>query len=305
MGLNKGPFVAADTVSVLNPYGGTGSITLAADGDSEIVATVDVCVTQPEKTQVSLDSMTQIAVTRLSPTSDPVILNVSVTFEVRYEILRNGNVIATINDEMDYEAAGEGRHTNFPNFPILDDNPNAGINTYDLKVTRVSTSVVEDIFVASRSLKATVMGLNKGLFVVADTVSVIDALSVAAGAIELVPGGVPTVVATVEVCVKEPLKTQVSLDSMAQIAVITGEPDVTFEMTYELLRNGVTIATIDNSMDYISLEPVGYTNFPNFPLVDDTPSAGINTYVLRCTFVSANAEIFVGSRSLKATVITV
>ncbi|NDI33613.1 hypothetical protein [Chengkuizengella sediminis] len=167
MGLKKGPFVVAQTFSVEDAYGGTGAITLAADGDSEIVATVDVCIKEPQKTQVSLDSMAQIAVGGTPPpppappsvASDPVILNVSVTFEVRYEILRNGNVIATINDEMDYEGVAAGRHTNFPNFPIVDDNPRAGINTYDLKVTRVSTSFVDDIFVASRSLKATVITL--------------------------------------------------------------------------------------------------------------------------------------------------
>ncbi|NDI37175.1 hypothetical protein [Chengkuizengella sediminis] len=28
-------------------------------------------------------------------------------------------------------------HTNFPNFPIVDNNPSAGINTYELVCTRV------------------------------------------------------------------------------------------------------------------------------------------------------------------------
>ncbi|NBI28163.1 hypothetical protein [Chengkuizengella marina] len=147
MGLKKGPFVVAQTFSVLNPYGGTDAITLAADGDFEIVATVDVCVTQPQKTQVSLDSMAQIAIeTQENPT----------TFEVTYEILRNGTAMATINNEMDYASPSLQRHTNFPNFPVLDNCPSAGINTYDLKITRVATSNVTNIFVASRSLKATV-----------------------------------------------------------------------------------------------------------------------------------------------------
>ncbi|NDI37184.1 hypothetical protein [Chengkuizengella sediminis] len=153
MGLKKGPFVVAQTFSVLDPYDPASEniIVLPDDGDFEIVATVDVCVKQPQKTQVSLDSMAQIAILAFE---NPV------TFEVRYEIMRNGTIIATINDEMDYDNSNNTeRHTNFPNFPILDDNPSIGINTYELKVTRVSTFSVEDIFVASRSLKATVFTL--------------------------------------------------------------------------------------------------------------------------------------------------
>ncbi|NBI31026.1 hypothetical protein [Chengkuizengella marina] len=153
MGLKKGPFVVAQTFSVLDPYDPAAEniIVLPNDGDFEIVATVDVCVKNPKKTQVSLDSMVQIAV--VADTDDG---GGPVTFELTYEIQRNGEIIATINDEMDYQSPGpDGRHTNFPNFPIVDNNPRAGINTYDLKVTRVSTFAVDDVFVASRSLKAT------------------------------------------------------------------------------------------------------------------------------------------------------
>ncbi|WP_160647734.1 hypothetical protein, partial [Chengkuizengella marina] len=100
------------------------------------------------KTQVSLDSMAQIAFDAIQ---------FSATFKVTYDILRNDTVIATINDEMDYEASPDFvKHTNFPNFPILDNNPSPGINTYELRITRVSTDGVDEIFVGSRSLKATV-----------------------------------------------------------------------------------------------------------------------------------------------------
>ncbi|NBI30920.1 hypothetical protein [Chengkuizengella marina] len=157
MGLKKEPFVVAQSFSVENPYGGEGAIELpspiAGVPIPRVVATVDVCVTQPMNTQVSLDSMAQIAVV-----GDP---DTSVSFEVTYEIMRNSTTIATINDEMDYDAVSEGRHTNFPNFPVLDDSPPAGINTYDLVCTRVTTNEVEvdNIFVGSRSLKATVITL--------------------------------------------------------------------------------------------------------------------------------------------------
>ncbi|MFS1513961.1 hypothetical protein VQL36_16165 [Chengkuizengella sp. SCS-71B] len=171
MGLKKGPSVVADTVSVDDPYSeAAGAILLAADGDFEIVATVEVCVKQPQRTQVSIDSMAQIAleedvgqIAAIDEDSDlGVLMSGPVTFEVTYEILRNGDVIATINDEMDYEApvGTTGRHTNFPNFPIVDNNPRAGINTYALKITRVFVTepvkAVINVFVASRSLKATV-----------------------------------------------------------------------------------------------------------------------------------------------------
>ncbi|WP_162037069.1 hypothetical protein [Chengkuizengella sediminis] len=109
-----------------------------------------MCVKQPKRTQVSLESMTQIAVRSTD--------QLSVTFEVTYEILRNGEVIATINDEMDYAKPGgleDFRHTNFPNFPIVDNNPRAGINKYDLRCTFESGTGVRNIFATSRSLKVT------------------------------------------------------------------------------------------------------------------------------------------------------
>ncbi|NDI35649.1 hypothetical protein [Chengkuizengella sediminis] len=153
MGIKDEPFVVAQSVSVDDAYSTTaGAIELDPDMPT-VVATVDVCVKQPENTQVSLDSMAQIAVV-----GDP---DTAVSFEVTYEIMRNSTTIATINDEMDYDAVSEGRHTNFPNFPVLDDSPPAGINTYDLVCTRVTTNEVEvdNIFVGSRSLKATVITL--------------------------------------------------------------------------------------------------------------------------------------------------
>ncbi|NBI28329.1 hypothetical protein [Chengkuizengella marina] len=156
MGLKKGPFVVAQTFSVLDPYDPAAEniIVLPNDGDFEIVATVDVCVTQPKNTQVSLDSMAQIAVIANSGSGFS-----STTFEVKYELLRNGDCIAIINDEMDYSNPldTDFRHTNFPNFPVLDINPSLGINKYVLRCTRVVPDFdVQDIFVASRSLKATV-----------------------------------------------------------------------------------------------------------------------------------------------------
>ncbi|NBI30972.1 hypothetical protein [Chengkuizengella marina] len=301
MGLKKGPFVVADTVSVADPYNGSDPdvISLPIDGTPQVVATVDVCVTQPQKTQVSLDSMAQIAV--VADTSDD---GGPITFEVTYEIQRNGEIIATINDEMDYQSQGpDGRHTNFPNFPILDCNPSAGINTYDLRCTRVTANEVnvEDIFVASRSLKA----VAKGPFVVSDTVSTNNAYG-GKGVIDLLEDGDSAIVASVEVCVTQPLKTQISLNSMAQIALVgTSDGSATFEVTYELLRNDNVIATINDEMDYASPNFQRHTNFPNFPIVDKNPSNGINKYDLRATRVvgtSINLPVFVSSRSLKATV---
>ncbi|NDI35653.1 hypothetical protein [Chengkuizengella sediminis] len=152
MGLKKGPFVVADTVSVDgDPYSSTTKGVIELGPSPEIVATVDVCVTEPQKTQVSLDSMAQIAVIDRNTVGNPI------TFEVKYEILRNDTVIATINDKMDYETIGDpSRHTNFPSFPVLDNHPGVGMNRYELRVARIETPEVGSIFVASRSLKATV-----------------------------------------------------------------------------------------------------------------------------------------------------
>ncbi|MFS1511195.1 hypothetical protein VQL36_01975 [Chengkuizengella sp. SCS-71B] len=148
------------------------------------------------------------------------------------------------------------------------------------------------------------MGLKKGSFVVADTVSVDDPYDINDPNVINLVGDAPTVVASVDVCIKQPQKTQVSLDSMAQIAVIDEEANVTFEVIYEILRNDTTIATINDEMDYVTANQGRHTNFPNFPLVDNNPSAGLNTYNLRCTLVTPPPEgsLTVGSRSLKATV---
>ncbi|NBI30921.1 hypothetical protein [Chengkuizengella marina] len=159
------------------------------------------------------------------------------------------------------------------------------------------------------------MGLNKGPFVVAQCFSVLDPYDVNAGAIPLpdpFPTETPVVVATVDVCVTQPQKTQVSLDSMVQIAAngnVAGASSASFEVTYELFRNNVVIATIIDEMDYV---PTGsfpddgrHTNFPNFPVLDNNPSAGINTYDLVCTNKGGSfPPIFAASRSLKATVFT-
>ncbi|MDP5276530.1 hypothetical protein [Chengkuizengella axinellae] len=78
-------------------------------------------------------SMIQIAVGAASGPDVPT------TFEVTYEILRNDDVIATMNDTMDYvSSGGVGRHTNYPNSPIVDRNPSAGMNTYALRCRRVA-----------------------------------------------------------------------------------------------------------------------------------------------------------------------
>ncbi|MFS1511364.1 hypothetical protein VQL36_02855 [Chengkuizengella sp. SCS-71B] len=156
MGLKKGPFVVADTVSVDDPYSeAAGAIKLpfGVPPVPIVINTVDVCIKQTEKTQVSLNSMTQIAVLASTDIGGPV------TFEVIYEIQRNGEVIATIHDKMDYFSPFfGGRITNFPNFPTVDNNPNKGMNTYELRCTRATIDEISvaEIFVASRSLKATV-----------------------------------------------------------------------------------------------------------------------------------------------------
>ncbi|MDP5272664.1 hypothetical protein [Chengkuizengella axinellae] len=156
MGLKDEPFVVIDTVSVVgNIYGSGGDLIFLEPNDPTTVATVDVCVKQPEKTQVCIDSMVQFAVGGTGGVGSDV------TFQVLYEIHRNGDVIARINDEMDFELAGGRGQTNFPNFPVVDNDPIGGINTYDLVCTRDTTNenAVAVINAASRSLKATVITL--------------------------------------------------------------------------------------------------------------------------------------------------
>ncbi|MFS1513385.1 hypothetical protein VQL36_13205 [Chengkuizengella sp. SCS-71B] len=150
MEMKKGFFVVADTVSVLDVYNTSDPnvINLTPANPSAVVSTVDVCVKQPQKTQVSIDTMAQIAVLGLTLMGQ--------TFEVTYELLRNDTVIATINDEMDYESVVQGRHTNFPSFPLVDDNPIAGLNTYDIRCTSVTRPTLGFVLIGSRSLKATV-----------------------------------------------------------------------------------------------------------------------------------------------------
>ncbi|MFS1511919.1 hypothetical protein VQL36_05715 [Chengkuizengella sp. SCS-71B] len=154
------------------------------------------------------------------------------------------------------------------------------------------------------------MGLKKGAFVVDDTVSVDDPYDTTDPNMIQLDTNDPITVATVDVCVEQPQRTQVSLDSMAQIAVAninTGATSLTFEVKYEIIRNGTTLAIINDEMDYV---PTGtfpdggrHTNFPNFPILDNNPIGGINTYDLVCTNVSGPSLTFVGSRSLKATVL--
>ncbi|MDP5275128.1 hypothetical protein [Chengkuizengella axinellae] len=154
------------------------------------------------------------------------------------------------------------------------------------------------------------MGIKEEPFVVAQSVSVDNPFN--DPDVIFLQGNTPTTVATVDVCVKQPQRTQVCIDSMVQVGVgasTAGNP-TTFVMTYELFRNNTPIATINDEMDYSSPpnETFNYTNFPNFPVVDKDPIAGNNSYDLVCTRVTANesevAFIGIGSRSLKATVIT-
>ncbi|NDI34053.1 hypothetical protein [Chengkuizengella sediminis] len=115
---------------------------------------MDVCVKYPHKTQVSLDSMVQMGA------QATLQLPTDVTFLFEYELLRNGDPIAMITDEMDYRAVGtsgiNGRHMNFPNFPLVDDSPDLGMNTYVLRCTNSSNQPSPLITIGSRSLKATV-----------------------------------------------------------------------------------------------------------------------------------------------------
>ncbi|NDI33617.1 hypothetical protein [Chengkuizengella sediminis] len=150
MGLNKGPFVVADTVSVEgSPYTmqTEGVVSLPSDGTPIDVLSVDVCV---HGSQVCIDSMIQVAV-GMSNFGNT-------TFSVKYDILRNGDCIATINDEMDYEAVpADGRHTNFPSIPVVDENPVSGLNKYVLRCTNQSPLPFPNVFIGSRSLKASVI----------------------------------------------------------------------------------------------------------------------------------------------------
>ncbi|MFS1512556.1 hypothetical protein VQL36_08985 [Chengkuizengella sp. SCS-71B] len=154
MGLNNDPFVVVQEFE-LDPYGFIHPevIRLPDDGTSLVVLTVDVCVKQPQKTQILLDSMIQIAV-------DDFGFNTLSTFEVTYDLLRNGDVIATINDEIDYAEPDDLlKNTNLPRFPIVDNNPSFGTNTYELACTNVIGGASIAIFVGSRSLKASVFTL--------------------------------------------------------------------------------------------------------------------------------------------------
>ncbi|MDP5274144.1 hypothetical protein [Chengkuizengella axinellae] len=161
MGLEKETFVTAQSFSIEDPFDPTEEnvISIPTPGSSEEVLTVDVCVKQPHKTHVLLDSMAQVAVrATLSP------FPVNVTFVVEYELERNGTRIASITDEMDYLAVGStpgvnGRHNNFPNFPLVDENPDPGNNTYVLRCTNSSPNPSPFITIGSRSLKAAVITL--------------------------------------------------------------------------------------------------------------------------------------------------
>ncbi|MDP5275380.1 hypothetical protein [Chengkuizengella axinellae] len=155
MGLNKGPFIVSKSISVDDPYDTTDPdvILLPKDppGSFEDVLTIDVCVKQPGKTKVRIDSMAQIAV-NISTTEDVT------PFQVTYEVLRNNQRIALINDQMQYDTSSDDvdRHNNFPNYPIIDNNPDPGINQYVLRCTDVLCVARIDVTVGSRSLVATV-----------------------------------------------------------------------------------------------------------------------------------------------------
>ncbi|MFS1511342.1 hypothetical protein VQL36_02720 [Chengkuizengella sp. SCS-71B] len=154
MGLKQKPFVVCDSVSVLDPYGGEGSIILVQSGMSVItpltIVSIDVCVRQSQKTKVSLDFLSQAAIEDMG---------LATSFGLVFQLQRNGIVVATINDEMDYVPAGStGRYTNFSNFPLVDDEPDTGINKYELILNGLSFTGTENIgmYIGSRSLKATV-----------------------------------------------------------------------------------------------------------------------------------------------------
>ncbi|MDP5274007.1 hypothetical protein [Chengkuizengella axinellae] len=153
MGLKEEPFVVVQSFSIEDPYNifnPEPNLIILDPNDPTEVLCIDVCINQPDKTQVSIDSMTQIAVRAGSFIVD---------FEVLYEIVANDTVIARINDEMSYQSAIDiGRHTNFPNFSVVDKNPRAGNNTYKLICTNLAGDP-SSILAASRSLKATVIPL--------------------------------------------------------------------------------------------------------------------------------------------------
>ncbi|MDP5273244.1 hypothetical protein [Chengkuizengella axinellae] len=150
MGLNKEVFIVAKSVSVVDPYDDSDPdvIQLPVDGSFVDVLSVDVCVKNSKRTQVSLDSFAQIAMTGGDGAGGATLLSVT------YEILRSNTILATINNTMDYASVNLGRHTNFPNFPVVDEEPNVGINTY---ILRCSSGGGPNV--ASRSLKAIVITL--------------------------------------------------------------------------------------------------------------------------------------------------
>ncbi|MDP5272665.1 hypothetical protein [Chengkuizengella axinellae] len=156
------------------------------------------------------------------------------------------------------------------------------------------------------------MGLKQDLFVVAQSFSVLNPYNIFNPDPNVISldENVPTEVLSIDVCVKKLNKTKVSLDSMVQIAIldIIGDEDsISFAVSYDLLRNGIPITFINDLMD-IATPGDGnifrYTNFPNFPVIDNDPIFGMNNYALVCTRFQGPTFVFAGSRSLKATVIT-
>ncbi|MFS1512502.1 hypothetical protein VQL36_08710 [Chengkuizengella sp. SCS-71B] len=151
MSLKQEPFVVAQSVSVEgDPYNTNteGVILLPDDSIPKVVLSVDVCIKQPDRTQVCIDTMAQIAVIGITFIGN--------SFDIKYEIHRNGGNIATIIDKMDFASNPGDRHTNFSNFPVLDENPHAGINTYELVCTALTGF---NNLIGSRGLKATVITL--------------------------------------------------------------------------------------------------------------------------------------------------
>ncbi|MDP5274020.1 hypothetical protein [Chengkuizengella axinellae] len=109
-------------------------------------------------------------------------------------------------------------------------------------------------------------------------------------------------------CVRQPERTQVLLDSFFQNAITISGGDGVIGVLYQLQRNDTPIAEINDLMDYADVNDGRHTNFPSLSLVDKTPDRGINKYQLKVVQLILSIpvlnSIYVGSRSLKATVIT-
>ncbi|MDP5272816.1 hypothetical protein [Chengkuizengella axinellae] len=120
----------------------------------------------------------------------------------------------------------------------------------------------------------------------------------------------PTIILTVEVCVKHPHNTTIKLDSMIELFVQFSEDlsEKIFVVSYELLKNDVPIRRMLPETEFgVAGQLVIHKSFPNLTFIDSSPASGTNTYQIRLEreseFEVDVNQIAVLSGALNATVI--